>query len=394
MAAKLLDRVKMSVSAAPGTGPITLGFAAAKYQSVTDAGGVNGDTVNYLIDDGAAWETGVGTYNAGVISRDTVRGSSAAGAKINATVNAIIFITVLSSEIQSGTGANQLVRLDGSAKLPPVDGSQLTNLPYVPITSANGAAGLPTGTTAQRPTGAAGQLRYNSTTGKFEGFSAAWGNIGGGAAISDNAPANPGAGDLWWNSTDGNLYVFYDDGNTAQWVDVTGVGNNIGVPDGSITPAKLAQPLTLMTAKNSTSGTSIDFTSIPSWVKRVTVMFSGVSTNGAANILVQLGAGSIVSSGYVSTSTLIFGGSLSFTSSTAGVVVFNNSSGYIHYGSITFNLVGANTWVAAGLITNATNYTAQIAGGVTLSGALDRLRITTANGTDAFDAGSVNVLYE
>jgi uncharacterized metal-binding protein len=41
-----------------------------------------------------------------------------------------------------GTGANQLVQLDGSSRLPAVDGSQLTNLPAAPVTSVNGATGV------------------------------------------------------------------------------------------------------------------------------------------------------------------------------------------------------------------------------------------------------------
>ena len=56
-----------------------------------------------------------------------------------------------------------------------------------------------------------------------------------------------------------------------------------GTPSGSI--------ITSMTAQASTSGTSIDFTSIPSWVKRITVMFNGVSTNGSNNLLIQIGLG-------------------------------------------------------------------------------------------------------
>jgi hypothetical protein len=47
--------------------------------------------------------------------------------------------------------------------------------------------------------------------------------------------------------------------------------------------------ITSGTAVASTSGTSIDFTSIPLWVKRITVMFAGVSTNGTSPFLVQLG---------------------------------------------------------------------------------------------------------
>jgi hypothetical protein len=90
---------------------------------------------------------------------------------------------------------------------------------YVPGDSATGAAQLPTGTTAQRPgTPAAGYIRYNATTGKFEGYGSAWGNIGGGAFIGDTAPANPGAGDLWWNSANGHTFVYYG----SAWVDLFG----------------------------------------------------------------------------------------------------------------------------------------------------------------------------
>ena len=47
------------------------------------------------------------------------------------------------------------------------------------------------------------------------------------------------------------------------------------------------------TAVASTSGTSIDFTGIPSWVKRITVMFNGVSTSGTSFKQIQIGSGSV-----------------------------------------------------------------------------------------------------
>lgn len=98
-------------------------------------------------------------------------------------------------------------------------------------TSATGAAALPSGTTAQRPASpVAGNIRYNASTGKFEGYGSAWGNIGGGAAIGDTAPSNPGAGDLWWNSLDGHLYVYYSDVDTSQWVDAFAGGEGQYLP--------------------------------------------------------------------------------------------------------------------------------------------------------------------
>jgi hypothetical protein len=146
------------------------------------------------------------------------------------------------------------------------------------------------------------------------------------------------------------------------------------------------------TAVASTSGTAIDFTGIPSWVKRVTVMFSGVSTNGSSNGLIQVGGGSFVTSGYL-------GGSNSTgteTLFTAGFGIRNmDAAAAVVHGAIQLLNVSGNTWVASGF-TSRSNSAASggTAGSVTLSGTLDRIRITTVNGTDTFDAGSVNILYE
>ena len=151
------------------------------------------------------------------------------------------------------------------------------------------------------------------------------------------------------------------------------------------------QRITLGTAVASTSGTSIDFTGLPSWVKRITVMFNGVSLSSTANYLIQIGAGSITSTGYVSTAN---NGSGTSITSTSGFVVTNASAATdLTYGFITINSFGSNIWTQGGNLNNG-NSTRLSAGGVTLSGTLDRLRITTTSGTDTFDAGSVNILYE
>ena len=149
------------------------------------------------------------------------------------------------------------------------------------------------------------------------------------------------------------------------------------------------------TAVASTSGTSIDFTGIPSWVKRVTVMFSGVSTNGASPYLVQIGAGSVTSTGYASTGGRQAGSATAETTSTAGYVINNAVATYVLSGQLNLLLLSSNTWVSSHQFAN-TGVVATLSGGgtVTLSGTLDRIRITTVNGTDQFDAGTVNILYE
>jgi len=147
----------------------------------------------------------------------------------------------------------------------------------------------------------------------------------------------------------------------------------------------------------STSGTSIDFTSIPSWAKRITVMFNGVSTSGTSNLLLQIGAGSVTTSGYVSCAGgAPNGNAITATSSTAGYLITSfNASTYVVYGNCQINLLGSNTWIESGNITSSSSTVIWTNGGsIALGGTLDRVRITTVNGTDTFDAGSINILYE
>jgi hypothetical protein len=176
---------------------------------------------------------------------------------------------------------------------------------------------------------------------------------------------------------------------------ITGISVG-GLPDGSITPADLSQPLTLETAQASTSGTSIDFTGIPSWVKKITVMLSGVSTNGTSTVRLQIGTSSSVeTSGYLSASSTIVA-AVATAASTAGFD-FNDpgSAASVRHGQIAICLLGSNTWtVGGGIIYSDSARTCTLYGSKTLSGTLDRIRITTVNGTDTFDAGSINIMYE
>ena len=155
--------------------------------------------------------------------------------------------------------------------------------------------------------------------------------------------------------------------------------------------------ITSGTAVASTSGTRIDFTSIPSWVKRITVMFNGVSTNGTSNILIQIGAGSITATGYSGSGSVIGGSSASSANYTTGFGLTGAFASYDYSGNLVICLqdISTNTWTANGFFGSST-ITANwfTSGKKSLSGTLDRVRITTVNGTDTFDAGSINILYE
>jgi hypothetical protein len=156
--------------------------------------------------------------------------------------------------------------------------------------------------------------------------------------------------------------------------------------------------ITAGTSVASTSGTSIDFTGLPSWVKKITVMFNEVSTNGTSLLQIQVGdSGGIETTGYLGSS----GNQAAATAGTAnypgaGFYIFDVGSTAALYSGVVviFSLV-SNTWVGNGVLgrsdTTRSTYTA---GSKTLSATLDRVRITTVNGTDTFDAGSINILYE
>jgi len=151
------------------------------------------------------------------------------------------------------------------------------------------------------------------------------------------------------------------------------------------------------TAVASTSGTSVTFTGIPSWAKQITVMFNGVSTNGTSLPQVQVGSGSVSTSGYATTSSITVNvGTSGVVQATTGFQLTNaGNASYIFSGSLILTLISSNTWVGLGNNTVTTSVFNTVAGvSPTLSGALDRVVITTVNGTDTFDAGSINILYQ
>jgi hypothetical protein len=167
---------------------------------------------------------------------------------------------------------------------------------------------------------------------------------------------------------------------------------------GNVVVAGSSSALTQGTVQASTSGTSIDFTGIPSWVKRITVMLSGVSTSGTSSLRFQLGdSGGIENTGYASNAlTSSTSAAINTANSTAG---FDGgsiaSSSNVLNGALVLTNVTSNTWVCQGSISNTGDSRfMSISGGKSLSDTLTQVRITTVNGTDTFDAGSINIIYE
>lgn len=218
-----------------------------------------------------------------------------------------------------------------------------------------------------------------------------------------------GSGTLSWTGSGGTKIEV---GNTKAEVTDTGSNGKFAVTvegvesltvnsDGTttLTPSNIIKS---GTAVASTSGTSITFTGIPSWAKRITVVFSGVSTNGGGYLQVQLGTSAGIDatvSSYLGAESTPVGAT--FLQNSYGFIIKSNmATSSICHGAVTLLLVNSatNTWAQVGTIAlSNTQQVGSSAGSKVLSGTLDRLRIigsTTGTPTDTFDAGTINILYE
>lgn len=162
----------------------------------------------------------------------------------------------------------------------------------------------------------------------------------------------------------------------------------------AVTPAALQASKIIPLTAVSASGTEVDFTGIPSWASRVTIVMVDVSTNGSSSLVVRIGNGSFVASGYpasysiAATST----NAVSSTNTTTGFPIFYSSASDTVTGTMTLIKQTGNTWVSTHMF-NRAGWSVTGGGYYALGGALDRVRLTSISG-DTFDGGTVNVLYE
>jgi hypothetical protein len=153
--------------------------------------------------------------------------------------------------------------------------------------------------------------------------------------------------------------------------------------------------LTLATAQTA-SGSSVDFTGIPSWVKRITVVLTDVSFAAAGSSRVRLGtSGGLVSSGYVLTTTGVAAApTVTLTSATDGIAIISGgTAATVVTGQFVIVNITGNTWQCNGFVTRLADGTTLFSVGyIALSGTLDRLSIVAT--TSTFDAGTINIMYE
>ena len=197
-------------------------------------------------------------------------------------------------------------------------------------------------------------------------------------------------------------YVDVTEATAGTWATsptvVQGMGGNAfsGVNYGNMMPAlSVYQTFGASAPHAPTSPTTWDFSGIPSWAKKITIIFNGVSCSSTSGILVQVGSGSIVSTGYVSAGSRMFT-TVGTAGSTAGFLINQNAIGETSSGSMTLLNVADNNWSSSHSLGSYAGTISYVGGGsISLAGSLDRVRVTVVNtGTDSFDAGTVNILVE
>jgi hypothetical protein len=237
-------------------------------------------------------------------------------------------------------------------------------------------------------------------------ISAGISTFSGGIVISAGSTSSPSISP----SGDSNTGIFFPADDTVSivegGVEVLRVNSSSNVGINSTSPQTkldvvggIRGTLILDTVRSAT-GTSIDFTDIPSWVKRITVMMNGTSLDATTPFLIRLGTSSgVVSSGYTSYWGYAYGPSTATAANTTGFGIHLGASSEIIWVNVMITNVTENTWLCSyggALVTAPGGTGVQITGGgnVTLSGTLDRVRVTSVSGTASYDAGSVNIMYE
>lgn len=224
------------------------------------------------------------------------------------------------------------------------------------------------------------------------------------SALAANGNVTVGTSTTNSHTLNGNLTVGTSTSNTVTLNTLLSAGGGTGTSGqvlksrGTANTPEWGSTISSGTNVNA-SGTYVDFilsSGVASYLNRITVMFSGLSSNGTSPYIIQLGdAGGVENTGYLGSATEVRGTPTTTSFTTGFGVAQSPAIGTIVHGIATIAKLDGNTFVYS-VSGGHSDDTSTITGGgsKTLSDALDRIRLTTVNGTDTFDAGSVNVFYE
>jgi hypothetical protein len=174
------------------------------------------------------------------------------------------------------------------------------------------------------------------------------------------------------------------------------ITTNAGTDTITISASGGGSGLTLATAQAATSGTTITFSSLPAGLNRITCMWTGLSSNGTSSTGIRLGdAGGVETTGYTGRVGYLAGTSPNVYTLSTGFDWLTGTSSDTGDGQLILSRIDGNTWIASGFFTLPSNTVIYHMNAFkTLSAELTQVQFYTVNGTDTFDAGTVNINYE
>jgi hypothetical protein len=192
-------------------------------------------------------------------------------------------------------------------------------------------------------------------------------------------------------------------------INAVGTAGNLLTSNGTawISSAPAASGLISGTAQSLVGQNSVNFTSLPSGIKKLTVIIRNASTNGTSIPVVRIGAQNSIASAatfYLGTQmAIISGGNPGSTADTTGVILNNsNAAANVYQGTVEFTALESNyTWAYSAQISLSNTTRLMINNGTIALGdyyvgaaELSNVRLTTINGTDTYDAGTINIVYQ
>jgi len=135
-----------------------------------------------------------------------------------------------------------------------------------------------------RTTGTRGEIFFDATAKTlrvFDGVKVGGSLLSASVSVSDTPPVSPSQGSLWFNSSNGSLYLYYEDTDSEQWITpVTYSGSGGGSGSGIVSPGTAGK-----LAFYPSNGTTVDDLSQVSWANNTLTVTGSISVSDQKNFI-------------------------------------------------------------------------------------------------------------